>query len=108
MVALPPSPNVVVTIPRQLPDGSNSDLVIVTVERGLRFYDTRSGTVAGAVEEGGKAPSSVAWRPHGTGVRLYVPSFGRGTLAVIDVPDLFRPADARVVANLGRVQEGGF
>lgn len=108
LAALPPGPNVVVTIPRQLPDGTGSDLVVVTVERGIRFVDTRTGTVAGAIEEGGSAPSSIAWRPHGTGVRLYVPSFGRGTIAVIDVPDLFRPASARVVANLGRVQEGGF
>lgn len=108
LVPAPAGTNAVVTIPRMLPDGTPSDLVVVTTEEGLWFYDTRTGLPAGSVEEVGTAPAAAVFRLEGAGARLYVPSFGHGTLAVVDVPDLFRPASARVVAILGRRQEGAF
>ena len=108
LVPAPAGTNAVAVIPRMLPDGTPSDLVVVTTEVGLWFYDTRTGLPAGSVEEVGSAPSAAVFRLEGTGARLYVPSFGHGTLAVVDVPDLFRPASAQVVAILGRRQEGAF
>ena len=92
---------------RALPGGGASDLVLVTTANGIAFFDGRAGVLAGSVEEVG-SPSAFAVRQNGEGVRLYVPSFNRGTLAVVDVPDLTRPAGARVVAILGAQQEGAF
>lgn len=109
LVPSPPAPNAVRVIPRTLSDGSSSDLVVVTVDEGLALFDTRTGTFAGAIEQVGSAPASLAARTFEDGrVRLYVPSFGRGTLSVVDVPDPLRPGNARVVAILGRLQEGAF
>ena len=109
LVPSPAAPNAVFVLPRTLSDGTSSDLVILTVEQGLAFFDTRTGTFAGAVEQVGSAPAALAAaaRPDGS-VRLYVPSFGRGTLSVVDIPDPLRPGNARVVAILGRQQEGAF
>lgn len=104
LATMPPGPNVVVSIPR----GPADELVLVTTEEGLMFYDPRVGVLSGALRNLGPAPSAIAWRPEGAGVRLYVPSYGRGTLAVVDVPDLFRPSTAQLIAVLGPVQEGGF
>ncbi|WP_373047929.1 hypothetical protein [Vulgatibacter sp.] len=106
LVPVPEGPNAVFVIPRTLPGGGTSDLVVVTNDDGLYFVDTRTGLASGAVENIGIAPAAVAVRPNGTGARLYVPSFGEGTLAVIDLPDLFRPSSAEVVAILGNSQEG--
>lgn len=104
LTTMPPGPNVVLSIPR----GPSDELVLVTTEEGLMFYDPRIGVLSGALRNLGPAPSAIAWREEGTGVRLYVPSYGRGTLAVVDVPDLFRPSTAQLIAVVGPVQEGGF
>lgn len=104
LATMPPGPNVVLSIPR----GPADELVLVTTEEGLLFYDPRVGVLSGALRNLGTAPSAIAWKQEGTGVRLYIPSYGRGTLAVVDVPDLFRPSTAQLIAVLGPVQEGGF
>ena len=102
----PSGPNTVVVIPRTMPGGGISDLVVMTTDSGLAFFDTRVGILAASLGGLGGSPSDLAFRPKGTGFRLYVPSFLRGTLAVVDLPDPFRPEGARVIARLGRVQEG--
>lgn len=102
----PKGPNVVVTVQRDLPDGSVSDLVVVTTSSSLAFYDTRSGSFVGELGGLGGAPSDLAIRPSGGGYRLYVPSFSQGTIAVVDLPDPFRPESASVVAILGERQGG--
>lgn len=107
LVTTPPEPNTLVAIPRQAPGAAPDELLVVTTNSGIGFYDPRAGTLAGFLQNLGPAPSAIAFKPFGTGVRLYVPSYGRGTLAIVDVPDLFRPADAQLVAVLGAVQEGG-
>ncbi len=99
-------PNDVTVLPRTLPGGGTSDLVLVTTENSLDFIDTRIDVLAARLDDLGPVPSAVVYRPLGTGYRLYVSSFGRGTIAVVDLPDPFRPELARVVALLGRVQEG--
>ncbi|AKU91529.1 hypothetical protein [Vulgatibacter incomptus] len=104
----PIGPNSVVTIPRTLPDGSPSDLVAVTTTDGIAFFDMRVGVLAGFVTGLGGTPSELAVRPNGAGVRIYTPSFSQGTIGVVDLLELFRPESARVVARLGRVQEGAF
>jgi DNA-binding beta-propeller fold protein YncE len=108
LIAAPKGINAVVAIPRTLPTGGSSDLIVFTDERSLGFVDTRTGTLAGQLFDVGTAPSEIAFRLVGTGARLYVPSFGRGTLAVVDIPDLFHPEAARVVALLGKTQQEGF
>lgn len=109
LVAAPAAPNTARVLPRTLPDGTTSDLVVLTAGDGLALFDMRTGTLAGAIEQVGNSPSALAARtlPDGS-VRLYVPSFGGGTLAVVDIPDPLQPGRARVIAILGRVQEGGF
>lgn len=115
-VPTPAEPRALTAIPRTLPDGTTSDLLVLTARRGLSFYDTRTGMFAGEVQATGDVPAAVVAVPRGEGVRLYVPSFASGRLAVVDVPDLFAPYTARVVALVGEAQsilaeileEGGF
>lgn len=106
LVPSPNGPNAVAVLPRALPGGGTSDLVVMTTDGGLAFFDTRAPVLAADLGGLGTTPSAIAARPAGTGFRLYVPSFLRGTLAVVDVPDPFRPETARVVARIGPVQEG--
>lgn len=106
LVTSPSGPNAVAVLPRQLPGGGTSDLVVMTTDDGLAFFDTRASVLAASLGGLGATPTAVAFRPAGDGFRLYVPSFLRGTLAVVDVPDPFRPETARVVARIGPVQEG--
>ncbi len=106
LVTAPTGPNAVVSLPRSLPGGGTSDLVVMTTDGGLAFFDTRAPVLAANLGGLGATPSAIAFRPAGTGFRLYVPSFLRGTLAVVDLPDPFRPETARVVARIGPVQEG--
>lgn len=108
---LSPAPhgsNEVAVIARPLPGGGVSDLVLLTTDQGLWFHDTRTGGPAGSVAEVGTSPNRPVVRRRGDGFRIYVPSFGHGQLAVLDMPDPFRPATARVIAILGRRQEGAF
>lgn len=106
LVPSPNGPNAVAVLPRLLPGGGTSDLVVMTTDGGLAFFDTRAPVLAADLGGLGATPSAIAFRPQGAGFRLYVPSFLRGTLAVVDVPDPFRPETARVVARIGPVQEG--
>jgi len=106
LIPSPRGPNVVATLPRTSPAGEASDLVVLTTSDGLAFFDMRAGSFAGELSGLGGGPSDIAFRAlEGGGFRLYVPSFSSGTLAVVDLPDPFRPESARVVARLGREQE---
>lgn len=108
LVATSKGPGQLAVIARELPGGGTSDLVLLTTQDGLDFVDTRTGVLAARITEVGSAPSSVVVRPGGGSYRIYVTSYGRGTLAVVDLADPFRPDLARVVARLGKVQEGSF
>lgn len=101
----PEGPLVVRVIPRALPAGGTSDLIAMTTRRSIAFFDGPSGALVGNLEGVGGGPSDLVARPRGTGLRLYVPSFERGTVAVVDLDDPFRPGEARLVARLGPPRE---
>jgi hypothetical protein len=46
-------------------------------------------------------PFGLAADVRGNSARLFASTFGDGRVAVIDIPDLDRPQDARMVARLG-------
>lgn len=107
-IALSPAPDrplTVAVIERETPSGERSDLVAMTTSRSVAFFDALTAAQVGNVLGVGSGPSGIAVGRRGEGVRLYVPSFERSTLAVIDLPDLFRPDLARVVARLGQPRE---
>lgn len=98
-VPLLEGPNAVVTIPRP----GRSDLVAVTCTGAgaVALYDDDLGNIATLVPGVGLQPFALAVDRRGVGARLFVSDFGDGRIAVIDVPDLGRPQDARLVAHLG-------
>jgi hypothetical protein len=107
-VDLSPSPDrplVVRVIPRALPSGGTSDLVAVTTQRSIAFFDGSTGALVGNLEGVGGAPSDLVARVRDGGLRLYAPSFEGGFVAVVDLPDPFLPGEARLVARLGKPQE---
>lgn len=99
----PRGPNTVRILPRDA-----GDLVALTSEESLSLYDGPSGVLVGDLANLGSAPADLAVLDREEGLRLYVTSFGRGTLAVVDIPDPERPEGARLVAILGLAQEAGF
>lgn len=98
-VPLLEGPNAVVTIPRP----GRSDLVAITCTGAgaLALYDDDVGNVATLVPGVGLQPFAIAVDRRDPGARLFVSNFDDGRIAVIDVPDLGRPQDARLVAHLG-------
>ncbi len=101
-VAVPGGADEVVSIPRP----GRSDLVAVTCTNAgaLVFYDDDVGDLVAQVPGVGLQPFGIAVDRRGAGARLYVTNFGDGRVAVVDVPDLARPQDARLVAHLGPQQ----
>ncbi len=107
-VPLPYSPEELVVIPR----AGRGDLVAVTcagtyageVVGELAIYDEDVGELVAHVPAVGIQPFGVAVDRRGSGARLYLSNFGDGRVAVVDIPDLARPQDARLVAHLGQSQ----
>lgn len=101
-VPLPATPNAVVTVPRP----GRSDLVVISCSSAgvLALYDDEVGGVVAQVPGIGLQPYAVAVDRQGAGARLYVSNFTDGRVAVVDVPQLDRPQEARVVAHLGAQQ----
>jgi hypothetical protein len=101
-VVLPDAPNEVRVISRP----GRGDLVVVTSTStgSIAFYDDDVGDLVGGVTGLGTQPFGLAVDHRGTAARLYVSNFGDGRVAVVDVPDLSRPQDARLVAHLGSQQ----
>jgi hypothetical protein len=101
-VALPNGPNEVVVIPRP----GRGDLVAVTSSGAsvLALYDEDLGELAAQVTSIGQQPFGIAFDRRGAGVRIFVTNFADGRVAVVDVPDLDRPQEARLVAHLGQLQ----
>jgi hypothetical protein len=62
------------------------------------------GELVAHVPAVGIQPFGVAVDRRGSGARLYLSNFGDGRVAVVDIPDLARPQDARLVAHLGQSQ----
>jgi hypothetical protein len=101
-----------------IPRPGHADLVIITCSGGavageggataagvLALYDDDVGDLVGQVPNIGLQPDSLAVdvRPDG-GLRAFVSNFTDGRVALIDVRDLNRPQDARLVGYLGAAQ----
>jgi DNA-binding beta-propeller fold protein YncE len=98
-VPLPNGPNELKVIPR----AGRGDLVAVSCSGSavVALYDEDVGQLVAQVTSVGQQPFGIATDLRGGGARLYVTDFGDGRVAVIDLPDLLRPQEARVVAHLG-------
>jgi len=82
------------------------DLVAVSCETTnvVAIYDDEIGRVVTELRGVGEQPFGLAVGPvphGGRGVRLYTAAFGRGDLAVTEIPDLDNPASAAVLATVG-------
>jgi hypothetical protein len=103
VIPLPDGANEVVAIPRP----GRSDLVAITciAAGALVLYDDDVGDIVALVPGVGVQPFGVAYERQGAGARLYVSNFSDGRIAVIDLLDLARPVEARLVAHIGRSQQ---
>jgi hypothetical protein len=101
-VVLPDAPNEVRVIARP----GRGDLAVITSTStgSVVIYDDEVGDLVSTVTGVGIQPFGVAVDHRGTAARIYVSNFGDGRVAVIDVPDLSRPQEARLVAHLGAQQ----
>lgn len=82
------------------------DLLAVTCSNSgsVVIYDAEAQAVTAQVFGVGDQPYGIAVDHRGSAARLYVTDFGDGRVAVIDLPDLSRSDDARLVAHLGATQ----
>lgn len=107
-VDLPVAPQQVVVISRP----GQGDLVAVAcsgnasgqLDGTLVLYDDDVGDLVAQVGGVGLQPYGVAVDRRGAGARLFLSNFGDGRVAVVDVPDLARAQEARLVAHLGDSQ----
>ena len=106
---LPEDPTEVVLIER---GGGVGPLLAISSSgaNSVSLYDGATGRIQTSIFGVGEQPFGIAVQKvtsTTTGVesaRLYVSNFGDGRVAVIDVPDLSRPFNARLVAHLGTAQ----
>lgn len=111
VVPLPAVPASIQIVPRA--GASDLVLIVAQVAGSLAIFDTGVAEVVAEVKGLGVQPSQLAvdlrtGTLNGASVeqaRVYVSNFGDGRIAVVDLPDLTRPEDARVVAYLGRRQD---
>ena len=101
-VPLPEAPQVV----RALPRTGRSDLVLVPCASAgvLAIYDDDVGDLVAQVPGIGQQPGEMTVDMRPPGARVFISNFTDGRVAVVDIPDLNRPQEARVVAQLGRSQ----
>lgn len=102
-ISVPASPNEVRVISRP----GRSDLVAIacTGASAVVLYDDEVGDLVGQVNGVGLSPFDISVDRRGDGARLYVSNFDDGRIAVIDIPSLDRPHEARLVAHLGTTQQ---
>ena len=101
-IPLPASPDEIKLIER--PGRAPIAVITCTGADSVAIYDDEAGTLAAEVPGVGTQPFGIAVDPIGAGVRLFVSDFGDGRVAVLDMPDLNRPNDVKVVAHLGMLQ----
>ncbi len=101
-VPLPEAPNELAVISRP----GRGDLVVITCTNAgvVAFYDDDLGDLVAQVPGVGLQPFGLAVDRRGPGVRLFTSNFQDGRVAVIEVPDVNDPQDARLVAHLGAQQ----
>lgn len=81
--------------------GTQSYDAVGSAMGSLLIWDAAAGRFVAELSGFGFQPYGLAVQPIGQGARLYVGLFGEGRIAVIDLPDLDRPEDIRLVARLG-------
>jgi hypothetical protein len=101
-VPIPAGGNELVVVSR----AGRADLVAITsiVAGTVVLYDDDVGSLVAMVSGVGLQPYGIAVQRRGAGARLFVSNFGDGRVAVIDVADVARPHEARLVAHLGAQQ----
>jgi hypothetical protein len=103
---LPEGSSEVEVIPRTLGRG-NIVAVTGSGDEAVALFDEEVGQLVAQVLVGEQDPSQpaqpfgLAADVRGNSARLFASTFGDGRVAVIDIPDLDRPQDARLVARLG-------
>lgn len=107
---IPANSSEVEVLPRAVGRG-NILAVTGSGDEAVALYDEEVGQLVAQVIIGDQNPSQPA-QPfgltadvRGNAARLFASTFGDGRVAVIDIPDLDRPQDARLVARLGLKQE---
>src|SRR5262249_49866583 len=103
---VPGAPTSVVALPRTAADGSPDVLLATVRDQGLALIDPHTLIVAARLSNLGGTAAYPAFRTNGSGLRLYVPVFSTGFLAVVDVPDPANPSTAVLTALLGELQQG--
>ena len=90
-------------------DTPGEELVAVTCTATIQtqgvvvLYDAKLGEVVRQVGDVGLQPYGIAVDQRASGAaRLFVTNFGDGRIAVIDIPSIARPQEARLVAYLGK------
>jgi hypothetical protein len=106
---IPAGSSEVEVIPRTIGRG-NVVAVTGSGDENVVLFDEEVGQLVAQVLVGDQDPSQPA-QPfgltadvRGNAARLFASTFGDGRVAVIDIPDLDRPQDARLVARLGAAQ----
>jgi len=90
-----------------IPRVGKGDLIVMsggTSIGQLAIYDTDSGLHSAIVKGIGAQPSNVTVDVRGNSARIFTSNFGDGRISVVDIDDLDRPQDARLVAFLGKQQ----
>lgn len=107
-VPLPDGASALQVMPRGVP---GDELVAVTCAATpltlgvLVLYDTKLGQVVRQVGDVGTQPFGLAVDQRSNGAaRVFVTNFGDGRVAVVDIPNISQPQDARLVAYLGQTQ----
>lgn len=98
---LPKGASEITVIPRGA--GRGDLLVLPCADEGVvALYDDEIGRVVSTLRGVGEQPFAAAFAPRtGGGARLFVTAFGRGTMAVADIPDLDDTSTAAVLAVFG-------
>ncbi len=106
---LPEGASELEVIPRALGRG-NIVAVTGSGDEAVALFDEEVGQLVAQVQVGDQDPNQPA-QPfglvadvRGNSARLFASTFGDGRVAVIDIPNLDRPQDARLVALLGAKQ----
>lgn len=91
---------------RAIPRPGRSDLVAITCtgQGVVVLYDDDVGDLVAQVQGVGLQSFGLAYALRPPGARLFVTNFSDGRVALIDIPDLDRPQEARIAGYLGLQQ----
>jgi DNA-binding beta-propeller fold protein YncE len=106
-VPLPDGATGLVVLPRASTDGQpRGNVVAVTCSFAgvVAIYDEEVGQLVAQVSGVGEQPFGLSADQRGNAVRLFASNFADGRVAIIDLPNLDIPQDARLVAHLGTLQ----